>query len=102
MSYGKRDFSPSDWYTFCVKNVKDIPAGPHFQALVESSYVEYSGYSGDPGTTVEHLALYVFQKQEDLDRFVSQIAQTDTKYVFYHVKGLGKATIKVNVGVDIE
>ena len=99
-----REFNSYNWRQFELQKRENVPNGPHFVALVLGTRTEcspaYDKNDTDSYYSVPEVKHYVFTKREDLTLFVDEISRTDTKFVFYSVKELGKARVEVKVSIE--
>jgi hypothetical protein len=101
-------FNTYHWHEFKVSKREQVPAEPHYQALVFGTRSEWSppyDRHDDPSgssSSVPNVDLYVFKQRKDLELFVDEAARTGASFVFYHVGSLGKATVHVEVKTEVE
>lgn len=91
------------WINNRVNKREDVPTMAHFQALVFTTRNKhtpaYDRFDSPEGSyhSVPHVDVYVFKTRDELELFVDEAARTSTSFVFYEVRSLGKATVKVHV-----
>ena len=102
-----KSFDDHAWRTNKVTNRDDLPKGPHYQALVFNTRIEWTPSYGPPdprnptSETVPNVDVYVFEERTDLEKFIDQISRSDSSFVFYAVNALGKTTVTVKVDYEL-
>ena len=102
----KGELNTYHWHSHQARERNDIPNTPHYQALVFGSRNEwsppYDRHDDQAGTTssTPQVDVYVFKTREELNLFVTEASKTSTSFVFFAVPALGKAQVKVTVGVE--
>ena len=99
---------PGQGYTKNVKNLTEIPEGPHWVILMEDTVTTWSGYTEDSGTATTVLNYYVYTdeakwkdtiRQLEEEKLKRQSLYKDYKFIAFHVDRRAKVRVEVDVKV---